>query len=134
MMRKRKPSRKDSRIRRQTAGVEGSGQHAGQRSHSMRKMRARAEILIRESARQISKLSEVDARKLVHELQVHQIEMEMQNEELRRARLELEGARDRFSALYDFAPVGYLTLDADGIIREANLTAAKLLGVTCGRI
>ena len=95
----------------------------------VKKLRARAEILIRESARKVSKLTEADANQLVHELQVHQVELEMQNEELRRTQLELEGTRDRFSALYDFAPVGYLTLDADGTIREANLTAATLLGI-----
>lgn len=65
---------------------------------------------------------------LTHDLQSHQIELEMQNEELHRARSELAAARDRYIDLYDFAPVGYFTLDLHGNITEANLTGATLLG------
>ena len=65
---------------------------------------------------------------LVHELQVHQVELEMQNEELRRAQIDLAAARDRFIDLYDLAPVGYVTLDRDGVVVGANLTSAAMFG------
>ena len=70
----------------------------------------------------------------VHELEVHQIELEMQNVELRLARDEVETALENYADLYDFAPVGYVTFDRDGIIRAANLTAADLLGVERSRL
>jgi PAS domain S-box-containing protein len=70
-----------------------------------------------------------DAQLLFHELRVHQIELELQNEELRRVQLELELARERYFDLYDLAPVGYCSVDGQGQILEANLTAATLLGV-----
>jgi PAS domain S-box-containing protein len=68
-------------------------------------------------------------RKLLHELEVHQIELEIQNEELRRTHDELELSRNKYSELYDFAPVGYFSFDNHGMIREVNLTGQQMLGV-----
>lgn len=70
-----------------------------------------------------------DTARLMHELQVHQIELEMHNEELRHAYDEADALRARYADVYDFAPVPYLTLDSDGTILQLNLAAAILLGV-----
>jgi PAS domain S-box-containing protein len=70
-----------------------------------------------------------EAGRLIHELQVHQIELELQNEELRRAQGELEASRARYFDLYDLAPVGYFSLGEQGLILEANLAGADLLGL-----
>ena len=71
--------------------------------------------------------NDVDALKQLHELQVHQIELELQNQELQRIRDEVEEGLARYTALYDFAPIGYFTLDRNSTIAKLNLTGAKLL-------
>jgi PAS domain S-box-containing protein len=75
-------------------------------------------------------LPEAAADKLIHELRVHQIELEIQNDELRRVQHDLEISRERYFDLYNLAPVGYCTLSESGQILEANLTTATLLGIT----
>jgi PAS domain S-box-containing protein len=81
------------------------------------------------SSADLEALSPEAARQMLHELRVHQIELEMQNEELRRAQLELDSSRARYFELYDLAPVGYCMLNEQGLILQANLNAAVLLGV-----
>ena len=75
-----------------------------------------------------------ETRRLVHELRVHQVELEIQNEDLRRAQEELEASRARLADLYDFAPVGYLTVSEAGLIIEANLAVANQLCVPRGAL
>ena len=93
-------------------------------------LRTQAEELLRATKRDVAAMSVKDVQQLVHELQVHQIELDMQNEELRRTQVELEAARDRYYVdLYDFSPAGHLALDTSGTVVEANLRAATLLGL-----
>ncbi|MEI6796236.1 MAG: PAS domain S-box protein [Methanomassiliicoccales archaeon] len=74
------------------------------------------------------------AEELIHELQVHQIELEMQAQELRRAHGALEESRDNYLDLYEFAPLGYLTLTEKALVEKANLTSAALLGIDRGKL
>ncbi len=75
-----------------------------------------------------------EIRHLVHELEIHRTELEMQNQQLRESRAQLEDSNARYTDLYDFAPVAYLTLDASGKIEEANLTAAALFRIERGQL
>ncbi|HEY9207016.1 MAG TPA: ATP-binding protein [Candidatus Methanoperedens sp.] len=97
-----------------------------EKSKTLRKHAGRA---LKHQTDDLKNLSGEDVLRIVHELQVHQIELEMQNEELRRTQNELEESRNRYSNLYDFAPVSYFTFDRDGQILEVNLTGANLLGI-----
>ena len=87
------------------------------------------EKLVRSRAGAPKDLAAIAADKVLHELQVHQIELEMQNDELKRAQVALEESRDKYVDLYDFAPAGYFTLTPGGQIMEANLAGASLLRV-----
>jgi len=89
----------------------------------------RAEAFINKTSSAVKKVPPQDIKNIVEELQIHQVELEMQNEELRRAQRELQESSDRVSDLYDFAPVGYFTVSYKGLIQEANLTGAAMLGV-----
>src|SRR6266576_2186662 len=95
-------------------------------------VRRRAEASLRE--RHKDQKSNAGTRHLLHELEVHQIELETQNAELQNARDELETSLEKYTDLYDFAPVGYLSLNESGVILEANLTGAALLGVERARL
>ncbi len=87
--------------------------------------RARANAV--QSSDRLEEFSPEATRQMVHELRVHQIELEMQNEELRRAQVELDASRAHYFDLYDLAPVGYCTVSESGLIMQANLSAASLL-------
>src|SRR5512135_1265379 len=94
------------------------------------RLRRRAEASRRKSPALLAlPRTEADTQRLLHELEVHQIELEMQNAELQRARVEMETALVRYTELYDFAPVGYFSVDQQGVIQEVNLTGASMLGV-----
>ena len=105
-----------------------------QKQKKISELRKEAEEKLRPDTIDTERLSEAEVRKLAHELQVYQIELEMQNEELRKSSNELEDSRDRYSRLYDFAPIGYLTISEKGLILEANLTFALMLGMERGSL
>jgi PAS domain S-box-containing protein len=102
-------------------------------SEQAAELRRRAEEIDRREAAlapyPLENLSPEEIRQTLHGLRVHRIELEMQNEELRRTQMELDATRARYFDLYDLAPVGYCTVSEKGLIQEANLTAATLLGV-----
>ncbi|WDT72875.1 MAG: PAS domain-containing protein [Candidatus Manganitrophus sp.] len=92
-------------------------------------IRSRAEAKLTRSKAPPKTLSPEETQELIHELQVHQLELEMQNEDLRSSRSELEALLSRYADLYDSAPIGYCTLDQNGLVMEINLKGAELLGI-----
>jgi PAS domain S-box-containing protein len=123
----KKKASKKSEI--QPPGKEPSVGSAAGISEDGADLRRRAEDILLKQPGTVDKIPLADVQRIVHELQVYQIELEMQNDELRRTQQELEAAREKYFDLYDLAPAGYVSLNEKGIILEANLTAATLLGV-----
>lgn len=101
--------------------------------HSAKVMRTQAEAAVQKQFSILTNSSTLtleETRALLHELRVHQVQLEMQNEELLNAQMALEDSRARYLDLYDFAPVGHCSVNENGVIVEANLTLTSLLGVT----
>lgn len=92
-------------------------------------LRQQAENALEMAEIDVAALSELDIKNIIHNLEVHRIELEMQNDDLQRANKELEQARRKYVDLFEFAPLGYLTIDRQYRITEANVTFARLLGV-----
>lgn len=98
------------------------------------KLRKKAEDLLKKKNKTGTELSETDILRLIHELEVHQIELELQNEELIAAKEQAEAATDKYIELYDFAPVCYFTINRTGEITGLNLMASQLIGKERGRL
>lgn len=97
-------------------------------------LRRDAEARLRSRAEEAGPPSRADERRLVHELDVHRVELEIQNDALRTARRDTEAALERYVSLFDFAPLGYATLDSQGTIHEVNHSAARILGRSRSRL
>ena len=94
-----------------------------------RHLRPKAEAKFVRDPKLPADMEKMSQEELIHELRVHQIELEMQNDELKSDQAMIEESRDKYAQLYDFAPTGYLTLSRDVVILEANVATAMLLGV-----
>jgi PAS domain S-box-containing protein len=108
------------------------------KSNTAQALRLQAEAIVRDKAaltnRPPETLTLAGMQRAMHELQVHQIELEMQNDELLRTQLLLEASRSRYFELYDLAPVGYCTVSEAGLVVEANIAAALLFGLARGAV
>ncbi len=102
---------------------------------SVEELRRRAEKRLQKNKQKVTSLPKpAELQRLVHELEVHQIELELQNEALQQARSDLEAYLSEYTDLYDFAPVSYFTLDSGGLILKVNLTGVRMLGVERPRL
>ena len=119
-----------------SADTTGSLQADSLRLSSGQAMRRQAEAKLSERKKKAAALPapETDTQRLIHELEVHQIELEMQNEELVQSHTQVEAGLRQYTDLYDFAPVGYFTLALDGAIHQVNLAGANLLGAERGAL
>lgn len=111
----------------------------GEYGPMMLELRRRAEVQLRKQGKNkkataFKPQSEVEVKRMLQELQVHQIELEMQNTELQEARGRMESLLEKYTDLYDFSPVGYFTLNTQGKIQLVNLTGALLFGVARSRL
>ena len=97
-------------------------------------LRKRAETIAESYPKLKNDLNAEEVHRLIHEFQVYQAELEIQNEEVNRTQVELEESRDRYAALYHRAPVGYASLDEAAIIREANQTLSNMVGIPLGQL
>ena len=99
----------------------------GENDSSDNTLRAQVEAWLAQQSQQHAR--QPSDAELRHELQVHQVELELQNEALQQAHAALERSRNRYKDLYEFAPVGYITLSSTGVIDDINLTSVKQLGI-----
>ena len=102
---------------------------AGLEPSDIARLREKAEQLNHQSPHALPKITPQNIESLVHELRIHQIELELQCQELQRAQVEVEESRNRYRELYESIPIGYLTVDLSGRIHDLNPAGASLLGV-----
>ena len=95
----------------------------------MDELRKSAEEILKKKNGSDSDLSNLELQKLIEELNIHQIELEIQNQELRENRLELEASREKYFNLFEKAPIGYIILNKNGVIEELNLKAVDILNL-----